>query len=135
MELNEQTLEQILTRQREEYERRLEASSQETRQYIERRLESSSQDTRLHMGVLVEDVKGDIKLLAESFGEMQNQLVSLRDMVAKNTEDIELIKVDTEIMRSELSIIRRDLKEKAGRDELAVLEARVGVLERSARAR
>jgi hypothetical protein len=120
MELNEQTLEQILTRQREEYERLLDASSQET---------------RLHMGVLIEDVKSDIKLISESFGEMQHQLVALRDMVAKNTEDIELIKVDTEIMRSELSIIRRDLKEKAGRDELAVLEARVAVLERSARTR
>jgi hypothetical protein len=62
-------------------------------------------------------------------------LIALRDMVARNTEDIELIKVDTEIMRSELSIIRRDLKEKAGRDELAVLEARVAVLERNARTR
>jgi hypothetical protein len=56
-------------------------------------------------------------------------------MVAKNTEDIELIKIDIEVMKAELGIIRRDLKEKVGRDELAVLEARVAMLERSGRAR
>ena len=56
-------------------------------------------------------------------------------MVAKNTEDIEIMKTDIEIMKADMGIIRRDLKEKAGRDELAVLEARVVMLERSARSR
>ena len=47
-------------------------------------------------------------------------------MVARNTEDIEMMKGD-------LSIIRRDRKEKVGRDELAVLEARVAKLEKRPR--
>ena len=37
------------------------------------------------------------------------------------------------MMRSELSIIRRDLKEKVGRDEFSVLEARIAKLELSLR--
>jgi len=36
------------------------------------------------------------------------------------------------MIRSELSIIRCDLKEKVGRDKLAVLEARVAKLEQTA---
>ena len=70
-------------------------------------------------------------------------------MVARNTADIEMIKLEIlamkaevegiklemEMMRSELSIIRSDLKAKVGRDELAVLEARVAKLERTGRAR
>ena len=54
-------------------------------------------------------------------------------MVARNTEDIEMMKVDIEIMKGELSIIRRDRKEKVERDELAVLEARVAKLEKRPR--
>ena len=109
MELNEQTLEQILTRQREEYQR--------------------------YMGVQVEGLRSEIKLVAEIVAGIQEQLIALREMVAKNTEDIELIKIDIEVMKAELAIIRKDLKEKVGRDELAVLEARVAKLERSGRGR
>ena len=109
MELNEQTLEQILTRQREEFQR--------------------------YMAVQVEGLRSDIQLVAEVVSGIQEQLIALREMVAKNTEDIELIKIDIEVMKAELAIIRRDLKEKVGRDELAVLEARVAMLERSSRAR
>ena len=63
-------------------------------------------------------------------------------MVAQNTADIEMMKVELvaiklemEMMRSEISIIRSDLKAKVGRDELAVLEARVAKLEQSSRVR
>ena len=107
MELNEQTLRQILEEQRGEYQR--------------------------YIGVVAEDFKSQVKLVVEALAGMQEQLTALRDMVARNTEDIEMIKVDIEIMKSELAIIRRDLKEKVGRDEIAVLEARVAKLEQAAR--
>ena len=109
MELNETTLEQILTRQREEF--------------------------RHYMGVPVEGLRSEIQTVAEGVFGLQENLDALTKMVAKNTEDIELIKTDIEIMKADRAIIRRDLKEKVGRDELAVLEARVAVLERSGRAR
>ncbi|MFH1838106.1 MAG: hypothetical protein ABH808_01245 [Candidatus Kuenenbacteria bacterium] len=44
-------------------------------------------------------------------------------MVVKNTEDIEMIKMD-------IHIIKNDLKEKATRDELNVLEKRIMFLEK-----
>ena len=101
MELNEHTLQQILTGQREEYQR--------------------------YLGVVAEDFKSQVKLVAEILGNTQEQLVAIREMVAMNTEDIAIIKM-------ELSIMRSDLKEKVGRDEFGVLEARVAKLERSGRA-
>jgi len=108
MELNEQTLQQILTGQREEYQR--------------------------YLGVVAGNFNSQVKLIAESFGDTQEQLVAIREMVAKNTEDIEMMKVDIDIMKAELGIIRGDLKGKVGRDEFGVLEARVAKLERRARA-
>ena len=109
MELNETALEQILTRQREEFQH--------------------------YMGVQVEGLRSEIQTVAEGVLGLKENLDALTKMVAKNTEDIELIKTDIEIMKADMAIIRRDIKEKVGRDELAVLEARVAVLERSGRAR
>ena len=101
------------------------------------------------MGILVEGLRSEIQIVAEGVSGLQEQLIALRELVSKNTADIEQMKVDLlavrmemeairleqEMMRSELSIIRNDLKAKAGRDELAVLEARVAMLERSSRGR
>ena len=138
MELNETTLDQILTRQRQEL-------SHDMKQYLDHGL----LETRHHIGILVEGLRSEIQIVAEGVSGLQEQLIALRELVAKNTADIEQMKVDLlavrmemeairleqEMMRSELSIIRNDLKAKAGRDELAVLEARVTMLERSGRGR
>ncbi|MBI2816644.1 MAG: hypothetical protein HYX72_06865 [Acidobacteria bacterium] len=167
MELNEQTLEQILIRQREEYQEHLDEVRGDLRQYVDK----ASEENRLHMGVLTEGLRSDLKLIAEAQVGLREQLLeqrevfqrslnvlaedlgsaikhlseilqgiqkglmALRNLVAKNTEDIEMMKTDLEVIKAELSIIRRDLKEKAGRDELAVLEARVAKLEMSQRSR
>ena len=97
MEVNDQKLKQILTEQREEYQR--------------------------YLGVLTESFESQVKLIAESLVGMQAQLVAIREMVAKNTEDIETIKL-------ELQVIRHDLKEKVSRDEFALLEHRVTKVEK-----
>ncbi len=98
MEINEKKLEEILKGQRDEYQR--------------------------YLGVLTENFESQIKLIAESVFGIQEQLIAIRDMVVKNTEDIEMIKMD-------ISIIKNDLKEKVGRDEFALLEKRVIALEKS----
>ena len=88
------------------------------------------------MGALVEDFTSKIQLIAETLRGMHDQLIALRDMVAKNTKDIETLRnmvaqntEDIEIIKADLHIIKDDLKEKVGRDEFKVLERRVGMLE------
>ena len=142
MELNEQTLEQILTRQEEKFERALTVQSKEFQRALTQQGEQFQQSLarqgeqfQHYMGVQVEGLRTEVQLVAEAVSGIQQQLIALRTMVEKNTEDIEMIKIDIDVMKAELAIIRRDLKEKAGRDELAVLEARVAKLEQSARAR
>ena len=100
MEINEQTLKNILAEQREEYQR--------------------------YLGVLTEGFESQVKLIAESLSGMQKQLGDIRDMVVKNTEDIETIKM-------ELGIIRHDLKEKISREEFTLLENRVSKIEKTTR--
>ena len=97
MEIQKEKLNEILKEQREEYEK--------------------------YLGVLGEDFKSQVKLVAESATWIQKQLLAIRDMVAKNTEDIEIIKMD-------LHVIKDDLKEKVNREEFKIFEKRLELLEK-----
>ena len=97
MEIQEEKLEDILKSQREEYQR--------------------------YLGVLAENFESQLKLVIKSLKGTQDQLIALREMVAKNTEDIE-------IMRMDLHIIKDDLIEKISREEFKIIEKRVDLLEK-----
>ena len=72
---------------------------------------------------MVEDIRDSIQLLAESVSVIQSQLIAIRDMVAKNTADIEVIKMNMEL-------IKYSLKQKADNADLSALERRVSILEK-----
>src|SRR3990172_7192830 len=120
MELNAETLEQILTRQREGFERRLGEVSRDFKQHVD----EVSREDRRHMGILVERVETKIQLIAEGhdslrqeIGGIREQLTDLqervtriegyvaaiRDMAAKNTQDIVVIRVDIETIKSDIA--------------------------------
>lgn len=112
MEINDQKLEQILTKQKEDFQR--------------------------YLGVVVESFESQVKLIAESMIGMQNQLTAIRDMVAKNTKDIEEMKIEIHIntgditeIKENINIIRGDLRSKTSQDEFTMLEGRVAKLEKT----
>lgn len=84
--------------------------------------EDIDNDIKRHIDVLKEDFDSNLKLLAESVSGIQQQLVALREMVVKNTEDIEVIKINIEV-------IKNSLKKKVDLEEFETLERRVAVLE------
>ncbi|MBI4053703.1 MAG: hypothetical protein HY397_00060 [Candidatus Doudnabacteria bacterium] len=81
------------------------------------------QEYQRYLGVVAEDFKAGMKLIAESVSDLQQQLIALRDMVAKNTEDIEVIKL-------EITAIKNMLKRKVDLEEFESLEKRVAMLEK-----
>jgi len=97
MDIQEKELKEILISQREEYQQ--------------------------YLGVLAENFESQLKLVIESLKGTQDQLVALREMVAKNTEDFEIIKMD-------LHIIKDDLTEKISREEFKIIEKRIDLLEK-----
>jgi len=97
MDIQEKELKEILISQREEYQQ--------------------------YLGVLAKNFESQLKLVIESLKGTQDQLVALREMVAKNTEDFEIIKMD-------LHIIKDDLTEKISREEFKIIEKRIDLLEK-----
>lgn len=75
-----------------------------------------------YLGVLTEKFVFQVKIISESLLDTQKQLKSIKELIAKNTEDIEIIKID-------IQIIKQDLKQKVDRNEFSALERRVGYLE------
>jgi len=104
MTINEKKLKIILKRQRKEYQR--------------------------YLGVLAKHFEDQVKVIAEILTNVQKQLSTLSEMVAKNTEDIEIMKMDIERMKMDINIIKQDLRRKVDRDEFEALEKRVLLLEK-----
>lgn len=64
-------------------------------------------------------------LMAEDITTIHEKIAVMNEMLNKNTEDIEIIKLN-------INLIRGDLKSKVDRDEFSALERRVFILERKA---
>jgi hypothetical protein len=143
MELNEKTLRAILTEQREEYQQFIGVAVEEFKSPVKQvaegqdvlreqfeRKQSEFQKTQADFAT---DFGRALHLVSGTLKGVQQELAALNNMIRKNTEDIEMTRSDIDIIKADLSIIRSDLKQKVGRDELAVLEARVAKLELSQR--
>ncbi|MCL4437512.1 hypothetical protein M1513_00540 [Patescibacteria group bacterium] len=102
MEIQEKKLNEILKSQREDYQR--------------------------YLGVLTESFESEVKLIAESLLGAQKQLAAISEMIAKNTEDIEIMKMD-------LHVIKDEIKEKISREEFKIIEKRLYLVEKKLSAR
>jgi archaellum component FlaC len=59
---------------------------------------------------MVEEFTSQVKLLAESVSGIQEQLVALREMVAKNTEDIKTLKEDVRGLKEMVAQNTKDIR-------------------------
>jgi dynactin complex subunit len=111
MEIDEKKLKEVLTEQREEYQRHLDVVVENFSDQI-KLLAESLVSTR-------EDLKGEISSARE---ELKGNIETIREMVAKNTEDITII-------RSDIEVIKKNLRLKVDLEDFQALEKRVAVLE------
>lgn len=89
------------------------------------------------LGVLIEKVHDDVKLIAEQYGDVKKTLdvhtKILQDhteMIGKIAIELNMVKDDIGVMKEDISVIKHDLKRKVDYDEFASLERRVAHLEK-----
>ena len=78
--------------------------------------------TETEVGALIEDFVSQIQLVAEDVSGLHNK-------VDRMSNDLTSIKGDVEVIKMDIEIIKHELKNKISRDEFAVLERRVALLE------
>ncbi|MFA5925296.1 MAG: hypothetical protein WC831_00015 [Parcubacteria group bacterium] len=100
-------------------------------------LDGMEETFQRHVGILAEDFSTQLKGVADNVSGANKKLDSVMEMVAKNTEDIDvmkgnmnLVQSDIDVMKSDISTIKFDLKQKVDLDEFKSLEKRVLFLER-----
>ena len=88
------------------------------------------------VGVLIEDLTFQIQIVAEGVSGLNDKTDSLSakvDNLEVKVDNLEVkmdkIQSDTEIIKMDMETIKHDLKNKISRDEFAILERRVALLE------
>ena len=74
------------------------------------------------IGTLLEHIDDKVTLVAEQYTDLNKKIDKIGEKLDIVAEDVEVIKVDIEF-------IKHELKKKVDRDEFAVLERRVSLLE------
>jgi hypothetical protein len=76
-----------------------------------------------HVRILLEDIRSQFRAFGEGQQDIQRQLKDIRGMTAKNSENIEIIKLD-------IAFIKTELKKFIRVEEFSALEKRVALVER-----
>jgi len=115
----------------------MEITEEKLKEILDERLDEKEDKFQRHVGVLVERFESQTQLIAESVSGIQQQLIAIKEMVAKNTEDIQEMKVevfstrkDIEMIKSDIVIIKQNLRRKVDLDDFETLEKRVMFLEK-----
>lgn len=95
---------------------------------LEKLINKQEEEVISEMKIIDEHTRSQIDLLAENILDVRGKIAVLTKMAEKNTEDIEIIKLN-------LELIRNDPKTKVERAEFQALEKRVFALEQKERKR
>lgn len=80
--------------------------------------------------VLLEDIDHKFKVMTEMLLHQGKKIDALFEMVAKNTEDIEMIKMRLAMIENEIKLIRDLVKDKADKEKVQKLEKSILILKR-----
>ena len=143
MEITEKKLKEILTEERQEYQR-----------FTEKQFEKQRQEYQSYMGVLKEDFDSKVQLLGEQYSGIQENIAGMKENItdvkedmagihmeiggikstlASHTEMIGSMMEDMTIVKSSVQLIHSALRKKVDYEEFEALEKRVSALESKTR--
>lgn len=104
-----------------------------------------------HLGVVIERVDDNVKLVAEQYGDVKKEItdvkkdvgglknnvdklavevVGIKETLDTHTDMLGSVKMDIEIIKTDIEFIKQGFKKKVDVDEFAALERRVSLLEK-----
>lgn len=99
-------------------------------------LKEYSEETKRHFGVVAEDLRGEIRLVAEQVAanaeklEEHDQRFDAIDQRFDRIENrIEAVESDVGVIKDDVAFIKNELTQKVSREEFVVLEKRLSLLE------
>lgn len=115
MEMSENKLKDILTGQREEFQR-----------HVDSRMDKQREEYQRFLGVMKEDFDSKMQLIGEQFHDVKTTLASHTEMIGSMMENIQIVKTDVQFLKGAL-------KKKVDYEEFESLVNRVSLLESKSR--
>ena len=81
------------------------------------------------VGALVEEFTSQVKFVGEQVVGLDKKVGGLEGKMDRMESKMDKIETDIEVIKMDISVIKNDLKNKVSRDEFALLERRVALLE------
>lgn len=109
-----------------EIEAILKPYNDDLKRHIAGLVKKSDVDIKRYTGALSENFKGQVKVIAEQYGDITKKLDSHTEMIGKLAVDVEVIKANVEFLKG-------SLKKKVDYEEFLALERRMSLLESKVR--
>ena len=93
----------------------------------------SSDDLKRYLGSLSEDFQSKVTAIGEQYFGLHKDIKLTHLTLGKLVEDVNEIRVDMSIIKSDIAFIKGGLKKKVDYDEFQVLTKRVALLEHRVR--
>jgi len=87
------------------------------------------EETKRHFDVVAEDLKGKMDTISEQVAGNTEDITSIKEKLEEHDQRFNKIDETLETIKIDIEFIKNDLKQKISRDEFAILEKRVSMLE------
>ena len=82
-----------------------------------------------HFDVVAEDIKDEIKIVAEQVGTNTENISLIQVKLGEHDQRFQKIDDTLQVIKLDIEFIKNELKQKVSRDEFVVLEKRVSMME------
>lgn len=89
----------------------------------------SNGDIKRYTGALNEEFKGQVKAVAEQYGDLQTNISGIKRTLDSHTEMIGRLAENVEIVKANVEFLKGSMKKKVDYDEFLALERRMSLLE------
>lgn len=137
MEMSENKLKDILTGQREEFQRHVDKQMDKQRlefqSHVDTQMVKQREEFQHVVGIMKEDLESKVQLIGEQYQDIRATLNSHTEMLASHSEMIGSLMEDVQIIKSDVQFLKGALKKKVDYEEFEALAQRVSLLESKSR--
>lgn len=108
-----------------EVEAILKPYNEEIKNYVKVLQIKSDADIKRYTGALNENFKGQVKVIAEQYGDIKKTLDDHSKTLASHTEMVGTLLVDMTVVKEDVKSVKESLKTKVNRKRFVELERRV----------
>jgi len=101
----------------------------EYKEETKRHFDEKTEETKRHFDVVAEDLKGKMDTISEQVAGNTEDITSIKEKLEEHDQRFNKIDETLETIKLDIEFIKNDLKQKISRDEFAILEKRVSMLE------